>query len=172
MRRSSRIVLGLAVLLLGAAGGMLFVQARPRPTPEALIRQALEDAEQAARRRDVSGVMRIVSDDYKDGVMNKARLRLLLTRYVRQSVGGAYDVRVSPPVIQRDPDDSNRALVLTTIAVSNETSPWGPQEVTLVMRREEGRRWLVFPEDRWRVISVVNLPALPGMGDGGGVFGL
>lgn len=175
MRRSSWIALGLAVVLLGAAALMLLDQARPKPTPEVLIRQALADAEQAANGRNVGGVMRIVSDDYKDAAnRNKATLSFLLNQYVRRSLGTAYAVRVSPPVIQFDRDDRNRALVLTSIRITNQGSNeemWGAGEVTLAMRRERQRRWLLFSEDRWRVISVVNLPALPGGGEGGGLFG-
>ena len=177
MRRSSKILLGVAVLLLGGAGLLLLSQSRPRPDAETLIRQALQEAEQAARRRDVAGVMEIVSQDYKDAAnLNKARLRLLLTRYVRQSVGTRYDVRVSPRLIQRDEGDPDRAVVLATITVfdpANRENLWGGEELSLVMRREQRRRWLLLPEDRWRVISVVNVPSLPGLGGegGGGIFG-
>jgi hypothetical protein len=184
VKRSSRIALALAVVLLGAAGVVLLLTVSDPPArPETLIRNALRQAEEAARNRDVGGVMDIVSDDYKDASgFNKARLRLILARSFQQAgnMGMGYDVRVSVPQVVFDERKAGQALATTTVAAVETGSGenlWGGQPVTLVFRRERVRRWLLFSEDRWRVTSIVNLPPLPGFvgeegGGGGGIFGL
>jgi hypothetical protein len=177
LKRSSWVVLAVAALLLGLAGFLLLRGAGEPPRPEALIREALRDAEEAARARSVGGVMEVVSDDYKAAGMNKDRLRLLLANYVRQAQGIKYDVRVSAPQITFSRGRRDEALVMTTVSVFNTEGGenlWGGQPLALEMRRERQRRWLFFPEDRWRITSVVNLPPLPGFGGGeeGSVFGL
>lgn len=175
MRRSSKVALILALLLLGGSAVLLVQSSASSPRPEALIREALRDAEEAAQKRSVRGVMEIVSHTYKDAAgFNKDRLRLALVNALRQAQGAAYDVQVSAPRITMDKARPDQAIVMTTITVTerqNGGNLWGGQEVTLVMRKEMQRRWLVFTEPRWRVTSVVNLPPLPGS-DAGGIFGL
>ena len=176
MKRTSWLALAAGLILLAAAG-LLVVNARPQPTRETLIRQALREAEEAAKKRSVGGVMGIVSNDYKDASnLNKDRLRIALARSYQMARGMSYDVRVKSPTVVPDQTNPDEALVFTTISVVDATGGgqelWGGagQTITFKMRRETGRKWLVFPEDRWRVVSVVNLPPLPGLGseDGGG----
>jgi ketosteroid isomerase-like protein len=168
----------LGLLLLAAAGVLLLGRRDPPPT-ETLIRATLEEAAEAARRRDVSGVMATVSGDYKDSNFNKDRLRLVLARAMRDAAasGIRYDITMAVRHIALTKEKPDTATVIAVVSVYNTASRdiiWGGQPITLVMRRETARRWLVFPEDRWRIASVVNLPPLPGFGDGagGGFLGL
>ena len=178
MRTSSKIALGVAVLLLAAAAVLFVAGSGPRATAEAQIGQALREAQEAAQQRSVGGVMKIVSDDYKDASnMNKDRLAAALLRsyHMARNSGIKYDVRVGKPDVRLDPKNPDEALVLTSISVvdtSNNQSLYGDSNTQLMlkMRREPGRRWLVLPDDKWRITSVVNLPPLPGLGgdEGGG----
>lgn len=180
MKRSSKVILSIAGLLLAVAGLLLFVNSRPRPRPEELIRAALNDAASAAQKRSVGGVMQVVSEGYRDSNnLNKQRLALLLNRSYRMSRGTAYSAHVN--VLRVVPDEKrprDEALVFTTVSVFNPSTNeqyYGSndQTVTFKMRREPGRRYLIFPDEHWRIVSVVNLPPLPGGldDDGGGGSG-
>src|SRR5687768_13560598 len=110
MRRSSWIGLGAALVFLLAAAGWFVLRGGEKPTPEQLITDSLNDAERAARKRNLSGVMEIVSNDFRAAGMNRDRLRLLLLRALNQSRGVSYDVQVTHPRIFPGPqgDESKR----------------------------------------------------------------
>lgn len=175
MKRSSWILLTAAVLLLGG-GFLLLRQINKPPRPEALIRQALRDAEGAAKRRSVSGIMEIVSPRYPD----RNRLRLTLVNAIQRSQGVSYEVRIDAPQIVWTPGKSDQAVVMTRVSVVDAATGenlWGGGEappITLVMQRETRRRWLVLVQDRWRITSIANLPSGLGFGESGagGFLGL
>lgn len=178
MRRSSWVGLGAAlVFLFAAAGWFFFLRGGTPPTPEMLITESLSDAERAARKRNLSGVMEIVSQDFSAAGMNRDRLRLLLLRALNQSRGVSYNVQVTKPRIFPGPQgDNNKRLVISRLSVfyndSGETI-WGSNEpLVFVMREETRRKWLFLKEPRWRIVGVANLPPIPGSDDsGGGGFG-
>lgn len=176
MRTSSKIGIftGALVLLLG-----LFLAFRSQitpPTPEMLIRQSLKDAEEAAKRRDARGVMEVISEEFRAGPLNRKVLNLQLIRAMRNSRGVNYDVHVTEPRILPSPNGKpDERLVISRFAVFYEATGddiWKAEPVTLVMRREWQRRWFLLREPRWRVVSVANMPPLPGIGDedGGGIL--
>ena len=176
MKKRSRFALAAALLLFAAAAFLVLGQ-RSQPRPETLIREAFQQAEEAAKKRDTAGVMRIVSDDYKDASnLNKEKLRTQLTRAYLLTREVKFDVQVRAPQVSLSKEKPDEALVMTTVTVINTDTNealWGGMPLTVVMRRETGRRWLIFPEDRWRIVSVANLPALPFAGsDSGGMLGL
>ena len=176
MKRSSWVALVAAVLLLGGSGVLLVVRGGKRPTPEQLIRQSLRDVEEAGRKRSVGGVMSAVSKDYKDAAgFNKDRLRLLLARAVQDTQNRTFDVRVTPRNISFLPGNRDQATVVVQTAVvdtqNGETIWGGDQLITLVMRRESRRKWLVFSDDVWRVVGAANLPPFGGGDEGGGLLG-
>lgn len=178
MKRSSKIGLILAGIFLLTAGLLLFSGARgPKPTPEMRIAEALSDAEEGARRRRVSDVMEVVSKDFRAGSLNRDRLRLLLMRSLNQGRGVRYDVQVTKPRIFPSPKGrANERLVVSRFSVfftDSGDSIWGTDSVTLVMREETRRKWLFFQEPHWRIVSIANLPPIPGGDDsGGGLFSL
>lgn len=162
--RSKGVLFLAAVFLL--IGGFLILRTRtgPEPTPEERIAQALHDAQEAARNRDLNGVMDLVSDDFRSGELNKQRLRLLLSRELRDSRGTNYDVHVNAPRILPGPKgDPKQRIVITQASVfwaDTGDSIWGSNPITLLMREESERRWLFFTQPRWRIVSVneLNLP--------------
>jgi hypothetical protein len=183
MKPSSKITLAVAGALLAVAALLVVVNTRPRPDRDTLIKSALSEVEQAAKARSVGGVMQFVSSDYKDASnLNKDRLALMLARSYRMARGQRYNVHVNVLKIVPDAQDpKNAALVFATVAVLDPASGQelygnSGQPLTLQMRREPGRRYLLFPEDHWRIVSVVNMPPLPGLmddegGRGGGGLG-
>jgi hypothetical protein len=166
MKRSSWIILPLA--LLSIVGGVVLVGAinQTEPAPEILIAQSLEEAERAGARGNVSGVMESISEDFQSGGMNKTRLRLLLTRSQNNARGVDYDVHVNAPkILPARADKPDERVVMSKFSVfspSDGSSYWGTDGVTLVMRKESKTKWLLLQEPRWRIISVANLPPFPG----------
>ena len=174
MRRSSWVGLGVALVLLLAGAGWFLLREGTPPTPEQLITESLNDAEQAARKRNLSGVMEIVSRDFRaGGGLNRDRLRILLLRALNQSRGVDYGVQVAAPRIFPSPQgEKDKRLVVSRLSVfyneSGETI-WGSNEPMVFVMREETRRKLLFlKEPRWRIVGVANLPPIPGGDDSSG----
>ena len=173
MKTSSKIALIAAlVLLLGSGVFWIIGQNTSTKSPEQLINESLRDAEDAAQRGSVSGVMDVVSDDFASGTWNKARLRLLLTRTLQQGRGTSYDVRVNAPTVSPSPrGNPDERVVMTRFSAfysgsSESIYNSGNQPVLLVMRRETERKWLIFRQPRWRIISVPQIaPLLGGAGE-------
>jgi hypothetical protein len=166
MRNSSKIGLVIAVLLL-VVGGVLFLLGRgDNLTPEQRITQSLSDVQEAAKRRSVSGVMDVISDDFSYSGWNKARLRLLVSRSIGQSRGIDYDARVNAPrILPSSTGNPDERMVVSKLAVFYSGSGediWGTGPLTFVMRKETARKWLVFREPRWRIVGVATGIALPG----------
>lgn len=171
MRTSSKIGIAVAALLLAAGLFLAYVRALPQPTPEQAIRKTLQDAEEAAKARRSRDVMETVSDSFRAGPLTKKLLNLQLMRGMQNGRGVSYDVHVNEPKILPSPKGNpDERLVITRFAVFYSGSGddiWNADQVTLVMRKESRRKWLFFEEPRWRVVSVANLPPLPGSEEGG-----
>ena len=170
MRASSKIGFAVAALLLALGLTIVFWGRRTPPTPEALIAQSLNDAEEAAKRRDARGVMDVVSESFKAGPLTRKTLNLQLIRAFQSGRGVDYDVQVNRPTVLPSPGGrEDERLVVSRFAVfyaATGDDIWSTEPVTIVMRREWQRKWLVLREPRWRVVSVANMPPFPGSDDG------
>lgn len=164
MSKLSKVVVALCVLLLVGAG-LWSLAPRPAATPELQIAESLQEAADAAQAGQVSAMMDLISEDFKSGMLNKARMRLLLNNAKQTGRGVKYDVKVTPPTILESPTkDPKQRTVFTSASVMGDGSEtlWGGSQLTLVMRQESRRRNLFFSEPHWRVISIANMPPLPG----------
>lgn len=161
-----RWLLGGSVALLLVGGGFLMIPRVESKTPEVQITESLQNAEEAARRGSVDGVMDYVSDDFKAGPLDKTRLRLMLMRAQKSGRGVNYDVKVNVPrFLPLDASRPDHRTVISKFAAfdlgSGETY-WGTEPLMVVMRKEERRKWGVFKEPVWRVLSCPALPSMPG----------
>lgn len=168
MKKSSWAALIVALLCIAGGIGFRVLTSVPDPTPEQAIAQTLQDAEEAARRGQVSGVMEAVSDDFQAGPWNKARLRLILSRSLAQGRGTDYDVRINAPRILSSPKNRpDERVVISKMSAFYSGSGddiWGSGPLTLVMRKESRPRLWVLREPRWRIVSVANVPPIPDFG--------
>lgn len=178
VKTSSKVALIAAFFLL-IGGGLLWLANNYRiATPDQLITQTLKDAEDAARRGSVNGVMDTISDDFSAGGLDKAKVKLLLLKTMGQSRSSDYSVAIHPPKIMLSPKGRpDERLVTTQFAAFNpdtgEDIYRTSEPPVLLMRQETRRKWLFFSEPYWRVAGVVNMPALPGSmsnGDYGGLL--
>ena len=162
MSPTSKIVVALCLLLLLGAG-IWSLAPHTAETPEQQIAESLQEVADAGRAGNVPRLMDVISNDFKSGTLNKARLQVLLLRARNSGQGVAYDVRVTPPKILPDSKGrSDRRLVFAAASVlgdGNETL-WGGSQLTLVMCQETQRHNLIFRVPRWRILSIANLPPL------------
>lgn len=166
MKTGSKFVLIAAALMLMIGGGFLVFTGQSRPVPpEQLIRASLQDAELAAKNRNANGVIEVISDDFKAGVWDKKRLYAYLLRAFRQSRGTNYNVRVNEPrILPSSRGNADERLVISKMSAFYAESGediWGSGPLTMVMRKEARRKWLVFEEPRWRIIGIAGMPLLP-----------
>ena len=152
MRTSSKIGMAVAALVLAVGLVLVFWGRRTPPAPETLIAQSLNDAEEAAKRRDARGVMDVVSESFKAGPLTRKTLNLQLLRAFQSGRGVNYDVQVNRPQILASPNGrEDERLVISRFAVfyaATGDDIWSTEPVTLVMRREWRRKWLVLREPR------------------------
>jgi hypothetical protein len=174
MKRSSKIALFVALLLVSVGIFWIAGTIGPRKTPDELIQESLADAETAAKHRNPAGTMEVISAKFQSGMWNKDRLRLVLARSMQQGRGVDYDVRVNAPRIfpspTGNPDERIVISRLSAFYTGTGEDIWGSGPLTLVMRKEAQRKWLFFSEPRWRIVSVANVPPLPGDADASGLY--
>ena len=164
MSKVSKIILVLCALLLVAAG-IWSLAPRPAATPEQQIAESLQEAADYAQAGKISAMMDLISPDFKSGMINKSRMQLLLSRSKSSGQGIHYDVKVAPPRVLPSADGNpDQRVVFTAASVLGEGSEmlWGGNQLTLVMRKESRRHNLLYTEPHWRVISIANMPPLPG----------
>jgi hypothetical protein len=165
MKTSSKIALVAATLLIGLGIFITLGTRRTEATPEQLIQQSLQDAENAARNRNASGVIEVISNDFQAGMWNKDRLRLMVIRSIQSGRGVDYNVRVNAPRILPSPKgDADQRIVISKMTAFYSGSGediWGSGPLTMVMRKESRPKWLVFSEPRWRIVSLANVPPMP-----------
>ena len=159
MKGSSKILLGVVLGLLVVLAAFLLLT-RPGPTDQQQLLLQLETARAAAERHDASGIMRLVSADYKDSLgLNNDQLHAYPIQALRRD-SGSYQVTLTPPQVTVSGDTAQTSSHLEVRSKNGDTQFSG--NVTLTWRREEGRRFLIFPTKVWRVVGADYGAGLPG----------
>lgn len=156
MRRSTWIVLVLVVAL----GGLIGYQrlSAPLPPDEEQIRTLLTEGEKAIESRSVNGALACVSKDYSDpSGFNRDGLRLQVIEAFRSADG--YDVTLQTANMRLDGDNAEVQTSATLAALDK----FGRHEVfsgpiTIRLKKESARRYLVLPVRTWRVVGMTGLP--------------
>lgn len=159
MRSSSKLALGLVVVLALALVGSLALRQPPVPDQDQIAAQ-LESARAAAEAHDSGGIMKIISADFQGPapISNVDSLHFALGRVLRQS--GRVSVAFSPPDVAVRGDTATSASVLTVRSAETGQTLFS-RPVTLDWRREDGHRLLVLPAKVWRVTGTDYQGPLP-----------
>lgn len=144
------------IVVLLAAG---WIATRPKGTDEEQIRDLTLQAEEAVRSRNLSKLMSIFSEDYSGAGGTRDQIRLLTMQAFRNSRETYLDT--GEPEIQVSGDNAT----LTTEIRAGMESEGGSEtsfqsSVTVRLRKEEGRRLLIYPVQVWRVVSSDSSTAL------------
>lgn len=142
------------------AVGILYIlgyrAVQPIGTDTGQIRGAVVDSVDALRHGRAGDAMRIVAPDYKDSTgMNTSRLRLLARQAARNR--DAWTASVLSVESQIAGDTARVAVTVTVGDTGGNSAP--PDTIELRMRKDRVYAWLIFPTDRWRVISADHLPS-------------
>ena len=148
MKQSSKFLLGLALLLV-LTGVFLVLKLQPQLPDQTQIASQLETARAAGERRDVNGVMKIISEKYHDSsVPSPTQLRFLLNKVTQGD--GAAQITQSIPVIGLSGDTATSTSHLRIVTSQDERVVYD-HDVTMEWQREDGTKYLVVPTKVWRV---------------------
>ena len=156
----TRVVITAVLILAGLTWVLYGVLTVDRRGDEAQIRSLIEETVSAIQERNLSGVMRCVSGDYKDNDGNSYdRLRMLVAQALRAETEYKASAEIQRIAIGKD-----RAAVEL---IANVTSGEGirvnyKRDLTLLWRKEPARHLLIIPVSVWRVVKADNL-SIPDM---------
>ncbi|MCC6485204.1 MAG: nuclear transport factor 2 family protein [Armatimonadetes bacterium] len=150
----------LTALAIAVALGAGWLASRPRGTDQQQIQNVLTGLTAAAEKRDIWRTLSHVSRDYKGVGGSYDQVRLILLQTFRDS--SSIQIALHPPQISVHADSA----VATTDANARITSNSGASAqyaglVTLRLKREERKRWLIYPVQRWTIISAETKMAIP-----------
>jgi hypothetical protein len=150
------LVVGILLALLLGGGAWIWAQSQqPVGTEEEQILGQMLRAQQAAQAADIAALIRVVSSDYRDDLgLTRPTLRYEAGRQMREAQRIDVTIPSNGTRIQLSPDRRE--------AISN-----GPVELritdrqgevrtvsltpTLHWRKEQFRRYLIFPAEEWRI---------------------
>ena len=149
MKSSSKILLGIAALLVLIALGYLLLRPTAVPDQTQILGQ-METARDAAEHHNVSGIMAVVSDKYQDSNIPSP----LQLRYLLNKVQGSDPITVTatPPTVDVQGDAATSQTHLHVVSARDGRVLYD-HDVTLHWQREGGTRLGVLPTKVWRVVS-------------------
>jgi hypothetical protein len=159
------LLIGLCVVLLLAGIAWLRWLARaPTGTDQEQILAQIERGERAAELLSSSGLIRLVSPDYRDDLgLTRPALSYQTRRELREAQRLEVTIPASQLRIQVAPDGRTATstgpveLRITGAQGGTRTLSLTP---TLRWRKERVRRYLLFPVEEWRVVKAEGLTTL------------
>ncbi len=159
MKKSSWIVLATIVIL----GGLLAYQklSAPLPPDDEQISALLTAGEAAVESRSVRRALSCISRDYSDPTgLNSDALRLQVIEAFRAA--DAYDVTMQTAEMRIAGDTADVQTLVTVAAVKDgDRHEVFEGQITIKLKKEPAKRYLVFPTKTWRVVGMAGLPLGP-----------
>lgn len=161
----------LASLAVAGTALAMAVQARmPKGDDVAQIRAMLDAGERAVEARNVSGLMRLISEEYRDpNGLRREQIRFYVAQQMRDSE--RIDVTISEPSLQIQVGADGKSAVLSgdvSVSMGDSTGATFPGRnfhLTLDVKKEPARIFGVFPTHAWRVVSASGYGALEGLSE-------
>ncbi len=148
MKSSSKVLLGLAALLLLVIVSVALLRA-PSVPDQTQITQQMEAARAAGERHDINGFMAVVSSQYHDAnVPSPVQLRFLLNR---MQGNGRVSVTQTVPVVDIQGDSATTTNHLRIVTPNGRVLY--DHDVTLQWKREDGTRFGILPTKVWRITT-------------------
>lgn len=155
MRRAIGFIAILAAVIL-----LIFYASAPgrnsRSDREQII-SLIAKGQQSIERKSINGVMSCVSDSYSDDMGNNSdRLRVYIADAFKQP--GRYQVAVQSPIIEIRGSQATASMhVDVAYAFSGERDKIFSGDITLILKKEELRRFFIFPSKEWKVVSAAGI---------------
>jgi len=148
MQTKSKLILWAVAIIVLALIAMKLLA--PNSAPDTVqIQDQLADAVAAANNKDASGVMAIIASDYSDSDSNNSwRLNVMIRRGM-ENVDNL-SASISPAAIVVNGDTAQSKCYVTIRADGQIVYN---QLMVLTWQKEMTRRYLIFPEETWQVIS-------------------
>ena len=131
---------------------------RPQPSEEEQIHALLATGQSAIERKDLRDALSCVSREYSDSAgLTFETLRLQGAQAFREQ--SKYDVVLNDTSIEIHGETAHvdtKATVLLIFGRDVHQVFSGPLSISL--RKEKSKRWLVFPADAWKVIRMDGIP--------------
>ena len=159
-----RLVGACLVLLLGGVGWLRALAYAPAGTDEQQIVAQIQRAQRAAEMLSASGLMRVVSADYKD---ENGITRPVLGYQTRDRLRTAQSLEATIPMnrlqIRVDPG-RKEAVSVVPLELRITEKEGGAHTLTMNptvnWRKEPTRRFLLFPVEEWRVVRVTGMESV------------
>ncbi len=154
------IALAVACLLILAA--FFVVRGGPPRSDEEQIRDLITTGKSAVEAHNLPTVMGLISKDYKDSFgFNRDRLRILLGQTFRDQADTTVNVsalQISVSRASATAAGATEATAQMTASISSRSRASGDLHsgdypITLHLKKEPGYRFLVLPQEKWRVVS-------------------
>lgn len=157
----------LALVLAGVGTKLALDAARPKGTDREQIARMLVQGEAAVERKDVSGVTRFISEDYRDSLgFSASSVKYQIGDYLRRK--GALDLNIPSRSVQIDVSPDGRtasarfhvsAIAASPTGGSNQTE----MDISLQLKKEKVYYYLVVPGQEWKVTSAEGYAGLEGL---------
>lgn len=153
VKRLSVLVIGL--LTLGALYAAARKSAQPVGPDKGQIRAALAEAIDALNQGRVSTAMNVVSPDYKDSTgFSRDRLWLL----ARRAADNRADWSASLGRVKSQVEGDTAGVDITLRVAVADHNQLRDYPISLTMKREDTRVWLVIPTRQWHIVASTGLP--------------
>ncbi len=154
--KRGRMPLVALLVVLGLAGAALFMSlGGPRLSDQEQVYNILEELQGAVGKGSVDGVFKHVSHDFKFGAVTRQQAELQLMQVFRSASSTAVAFR--NPQINVNGDTASLTVDTELSGASGQAAnvtTFYKGTVTMDLRREATRRWVVFPGYEWKITRV------------------
>jgi hypothetical protein len=156
MKRSSWIVIAL-ILAIAVALAVFKDASKLRLSDEDQIHALLVKGQTAIRHKDLKAAMSCVSTRYSDRSGSKYEaLRVQAIQAFQQE--GNYDCLLENTTISLDRDAASvQTTVTISLASGTSLHTVFSEPITIHLKKERSRRWLILPVESWKIIGIDGL---------------
>jgi hypothetical protein len=156
MKRSSWLVIAL-ILAIAVALAVFKAAGKPRLSDEDQIHALLVKGQTAIRHKDLKAAMSCVSTSYSDRSGSKYEaLRVQAIQAFQQE--GNYDCLLENTTISLDRDAASvQTTVTISLASGSSLHKVFSEPITIHLKKEQSRRWLILPVENWKIIGIDGL---------------
>jgi hypothetical protein len=142
-----------ALILAAAAVALLLVGLRfaiSGPSDRELIKEAVRESIEASKDGRPGGVLEYLSSGFE--INDQAPGRFDISKFVRESRPDVEVLNLEPVITGNDA--TIRSSVRVRMKFMGQDFDQTFEDVTIVLRREPARRYLVIPSSQWRIVQV------------------